>query len=122
VLRKIDCVMVRVDDLESAARFYTERLGLRELWRDGSSAGMGLPETDAEVVLHTMDLPAEHAVHYLVDDARAAAASWRADGLRVRTEPFEIAVGWCAILADPFGNAICILDLSKGTRPPPDAA
>ena len=115
-LRKIDCVMVRVDDLDAASRFYAERLGLRELWRDESSAGMGLPETDAEVVLHTMDLPAGHAVHYLVDDARAAVASWRAGGLEVRTEPFEIAVGWCAVLADPFGNAICVLDLSKGTR------
>ena len=115
-LRKIDCVMVRVDDLSAGSRFYAERLGLRELWRDGSSVGMGLPESDAEVVLRTMDLPPEHAVHYLVDDARAAAADWHADGLEVRTEPFEIAVGWCAILADPFGNAICVLDLSKGTR------
>ena len=69
-----------------------------------------------------MNLPPGHAVHYLVDDARAAAAEWHAAGLEVRTEPFEIAVGWCAILADPFGNAICILDLSKGSRPPPDAA
>src|SRR4051794_41432964 len=91
MLRKIDCVMVRVGDLDAGSRFYAERLGLRELWRDESSVGMGLPETDAEVVLHTMDLPPEPAVHYLVDDARAAAASWRADGLEVRTEPFEIA-------------------------------
>ncbi|MCU7722798.1 VOC family protein [Actinoplanes sp. KI2] len=115
-LRKIDCVLVRVDDLAAASRFYAERLGLRELWRDESSAGMGLPETDAEVVLHTMDLPPAHAVHYLVEDVRAAAASWRESGLEVRTEPFEIAVGWCAILADPFGNAVCVLDLTGGAR------
>jgi len=31
-------------------------------------------------------------------------------------EPFEIAVGWCAVLADPFGNAFGILDLSRGLR------
>jgi predicted enzyme related to lactoylglutathione lyase len=115
-LRKIDCVMVRVDDLNAGSRFYGERFGLCELWRDESSVGMGLPETDAEIVLHTMDLPPEYAVHYLVDDARAAAAAWRTAGLEVRTEPFEIAVGWCATLADPFGNAVCVLDLSKGMR------
>jgi catechol 2,3-dioxygenase-like lactoylglutathione lyase family enzyme len=52
-LRTIDCVLVRVDDLDAGSRFYAERLGLRELWRDESSVGMGLAETDAEVVLHT---------------------------------------------------------------------
>lgn len=117
MLRKIDCVMVRVDDLAAGADFYARNLGLRVLWRDESSVGMGLPETDAEVVLHTMELPAEWAVHYLVDDVRAAVRAWRAAGRVVRREPFEIAVGWCAALADPFGNAVCIIDLTKGMRP-----
>lgn len=116
-LRKIDCVMVRVDDLAVASRFYGEMLGLRPLWRDDVSVGMGLPESDAEVVLHTMDLPRELSVHYLVDDVAASVSSWRAAGCEVRREPFEIAVGWCAVLQDPFGNPVCVLDLSKGLRP-----
>jgi predicted enzyme related to lactoylglutathione lyase len=107
--------MVRVDDLDAGADFYTRQLGLSALWRDESSVGLGLPETDAEVVLHTMELPSEWAVHYLVDDVRATVRAWDESVLR---QPFEIAVGWCAALADPFGNAICILDLTKGTRPP----
>jgi predicted enzyme related to lactoylglutathione lyase len=57
------------------------------------------------------------AVHYLVDDVPAAVSSWREQGCVVRMPPFEIAVGWCAVLEDPFGNAVCILDLSNGTRP-----
>jgi lactoylglutathione lyase len=116
VLRKIDCVMVRVGDLAAGAGFYTRLLGLTELWRDESSIGLGLPETDAEIVLHTMDLPPEWAVHYLVDDVRATVAAWRDAGRPVLRQPFEIAVGWCAALADPFGNAVCVLDLTKGTR------
>jgi len=116
VLRKIDCVMVRVDDLNTGADFYTRLLGLTVLWRDDSSIGLGLPETDAEVVLHTAELPPEWAVHYLVDDVRAMVRSWHDAGRPVLRQPFEIAVGWCAALADPFGNAVCILDLSKGTR------
>jgi lactoylglutathione lyase len=116
VLRKIDCVMVRVDDLGTASRFYGQMLGLRPLWRDEVSVGMGLPETDAEVVLHTMDLPPESGVHYLVDDVAASVSAWREAGCVVRKPPFEVAVGWGAVLEDPFGNAVCILDLSKGTR------
>jgi catechol 2,3-dioxygenase-like lactoylglutathione lyase family enzyme len=116
MLRKIDCVMVRVADLDAAEEFYTRMLGLRALWRDESSVGMALPESDAEVVLHTMDLPPEWDVYYLVDDVRAAVANWTSAGLVVRRSPFGIAVGWGAVLEDPYGNPVCILDLSKGLR------
>jgi predicted enzyme related to lactoylglutathione lyase len=116
MLRKIDCVMVKVDDLDAGAAFYTS-LGLHERWRDDTSLGLAFPETDAELVLHTFELPAGRATTYLVDDARAAVAEWRAAGRPVLEAPFEIVVGWCAVLADPFGNAICILDMTKGARP-----
>ncbi|MFI5893131.1 VOC family protein [Actinoplanes sp. NPDC051513] len=111
MLRKIDCVMVRVDDLDAGVAFYAEALGLRPLWRDETSVGMAMPETDAEIVLHTTDL--EYSTHYLVDDVRAAAQKWQH---AIRTAPFEIAIGWCAVLDDPFGNPICILDMTKGQR------
>src|SRR5438477_508756 len=80
--------MVRVD-LVAASRFYGRMLGLRPLWRDEVSIGMGLPETDAEVVLHTMDLPRERGVHYLVDSVVASVCSWREAGCVVREPPFE---------------------------------
>jgi len=116
VLRKIDCVMVRVDDLGAAADFYARVFGLRRLWQDGSAVGMGMPETDAEIVLHTMDLPRDLGVHYLVDDVLAAVSTYRREGCVVRTPPFDVPVGRCAVLEDPFGNAICVLDLSNGAR------
>jgi predicted enzyme related to lactoylglutathione lyase len=117
MLRKIDCVMVRVDDLEAASGYYARVFGLRPLWRDASSVGMGLPDTDAEVVLHTMDLPREWNVYYLVDNVHTAVSAWRQEA-RVVREPFEIEIGWCAVLEDPFGNAVGILDMSKGAREP----
>jgi catechol 2,3-dioxygenase-like lactoylglutathione lyase family enzyme len=116
MLRKIDCVMVRVPDLTPAVEFYTRVFGLRALWRDDTSAGMGMPETDAEVVLHTMDLPGDRGVHYLVDDVPDAVAAGVRAGCTVREAPFGIAVGRCAVLEDPFGNTVCVLDLSKGPR------
>jgi lactoylglutathione lyase len=115
VLRKIDCVMVRVDELDQGVEFYSRVFGLRLNWRDDTSAGLKMPETDAEVVLHTMTLPADAVVHYLVDDVLEAVAAYRKQGA-VRVPPFDIAIGRCAVLDDPYGNAVCILDMSKGSR------
>jgi predicted enzyme related to lactoylglutathione lyase len=116
MLRKIDCVMLRVDDLDVAADYYTRVFGLTWLWRDDVSVGMAMAETDAEVVLHTMDLPRDTGVHYLVDDVPQAVAAAAAQGCLVRTPPFDIVIGKCAVLEDPFGNTISILDMSKGPR------
>ncbi|MEU4422511.1 VOC family protein [Actinoplanes sp. NPDC024001] len=116
MLRKIDCVMVPVTDLEGAAVFYTRVFGLHELWRDDAAVGLTMPDTDAEIVLHTMTLEPDAGVHYLVDDVPAAFAAYRDAGCAVRTPPFDIAVGRCAVLEDPYGNAVCILDLTKGRR------
>jgi predicted enzyme related to lactoylglutathione lyase len=117
LLRKIDCVMIRVPDLETGARFYEQTCGLRRLWSDTSSVGLAMSDTDAEIVVHTMDLPRDRGVHFLVDDVPAAVAELVGNGSRVIEEPFEISIGRCAVLADPFGNALCVLDLSNGTRP-----
>ena len=116
MFRKIDCVMVRVPDLTPAVEFYTRVFGLRLLWRDEVSVGMGMPETDAEIVLHTMDLPGDSSVHYLVDDVSNAVAVAQSAGCVVREPPFEIAIGKCSVLEDPFGNLVRILDMSRGPR------
>lgn len=115
-LRKIDCVMVRVPDLDAAIDFYRRVFGLTPHWRDDVSAGLTLPETDTEIVLHTMELPADCAVHYLVDDVLVAVAAYERAGCAVREPPFDIVVGQCAVVEDPYGNAICVLDLTKGPR------
>ena len=117
LLRKIDCVMIRVPDLDAGARFYEETCGLRRLWSDALSVGLAMSETDAEIVVHTMDLPPDRSVHYLVDDVPAAVAELVGRGCQVDEAPFEIPIGRCAVLTDPFGNALCVLDLSSGARP-----
>ncbi|HEY7123790.1 MAG TPA: VOC family protein [Ktedonobacterales bacterium] len=117
MLRKIDCIMLRVDNLAAAKAYYADVFGLRPLWEDEDSVGMGLPETDAEIVLHTKpDLPSPIEPYYLVEDVLAATSHFKARGCRVLVEPCEIAIGKCAIIADPFGTRLCILDMSKGPR------
>ncbi|MEV6843141.1 VOC family protein [Actinoplanes sp. NPDC051411] len=116
MIKKIDCVMVPVGDLEEAAAFYTRVFDLRRLWQDESSVALGMPETDAEIVLHTMALPSDVNVHYLVDDVLSAVATYAERGAVTRTAPFDIPVGRCAVLEDPYGNPVCLLDLSKARR------
>ena len=108
--------MVRVTDLAAAVDFYASVFGLRPLWRDEVSVGMRMPETDTEVVLHTMDLPADCTVYYLVDDVVAAVAEYSRAGCAVREAPFDVVVGKCAVLEDPFGNPVCVLDLTRAPR------
>ena len=118
MLRKIDCVMLRVDDLEVAVAYYQEVFGLRLHWRNGLQVGLGLPETDAEIVLHSeTNLSPEASVHYLVDDVTTAVQHLAAQGCAILVAPFEIAIGQCAVVRDPFGNTLRLLDMMKGPLP-----
>ena len=118
MFRKIDCVMIRVADVQAAAKFYAETFGLRPLWQDSESVGLGFPETDAEIVLHNSpDIPSQVEVHYLVDNVVEAVRAFEQKGCEIVAEPFDIAIGKCAVIRDPFGTTMCILDMTKGARP-----
>jgi predicted enzyme related to lactoylglutathione lyase len=51
---------------------------------------------------------------WLVASVPDAVAALVAAGGTVITEPVEIPVGLIAVVADPFGNALVLVDLSKG--------
>jgi lactoylglutathione lyase len=119
VLRKIDCVMIRVDDLDRAVAYYTRVFGLQRAWTRPTQVGLRMPETDAEIVLQTdPDIPGRIEVHYLVDDVAQAVTHFQANGCRVLVEPFEIEIGKCAVIEDPFGTPFNILDMTKGPLQP----
>jgi len=119
MFKKIDCVMIRVgDDVAAAEKFYAEVFGLKALWREAESVGMRLAETDTEIVLHSnAGIPNKVEVHYLVDDVVAAVKRYAEKGCRVVVQPFEVLIGKCAVIKDPFDTTICVLDLSSGKRP-----
>jgi predicted enzyme related to lactoylglutathione lyase len=111
--------MIRVNDLETATAYYHEVFGLTPLWRDELSVGLGFPETDAEIVLHcNPELPNPVDVHYLVDAVESAVQFFREKDCQVLVEPFDIPIGKCAVIQDPFGTVLSILDMTKGSRPP----
>lgn len=113
LLRSVDAVTVPVPDLDSGLAFYRDRLGHHLLWRNEATgqAGLGLPESDTELVLTTQ---LDYAPNWLVASADEAVAAIQDAGGRVITEPFDIPVGRVAVAADAFGNPLLLVDLSKG--------
>jgi lactoylglutathione lyase len=119
MLRKIDCVMIRVEDVDLSAVYYAKVFGLRFKWSGEGAVGLVFPETDAEIVLHReTNIPSSVEVHYLVDDVVVAVARYAAEGCEILVPPFDITIGKCAVIRDPFGTRLCILDTTKGLRPP----
>jgi predicted enzyme related to lactoylglutathione lyase len=112
LFRKVDCVRISVPDLESGLAFYRDRLGQQLIWRTETMAGLRMPETDAEVVLHTE--PERIEVDFLVESVEEAVTEIKRAGGQVIVSPFEIQIGKCAVVADPWGNELVVLDTSKG--------
>jgi predicted enzyme related to lactoylglutathione lyase len=112
LIRKIDCVRFSVPDLEAGLAFYRDQFGHELNWRTATAAGLRLPESDAEIVLQTERPGVE--VDFLVDSADAAAERFVEAGGRLLTPPFDIQIGRCAVVADPWGNVFVLLDMSKG--------
>ena len=111
LFRKLDNHLLRVDDLDAAIAFYRDKLGHRLIWRNDEAAGLALPETDAELVLHRRIGPETDIV---VDDVDLAFKTFLAAGGQSVEPPFDIAIGRCARVRDPFGNVLVMLDQSKG--------
>jgi lactoylglutathione lyase len=112
LLRKVDCVRLYVPDLEAGLTFYRDRLGHELIWRSATAAGLRLPETDAELVIQTEEKRQE--IDLLVASADAAAEFVPQAGGRVIVPPFDIQIGRCVVVEDPWGNPLVLLDTSKG--------
>jgi predicted enzyme related to lactoylglutathione lyase len=113
LLQKVDAVTVPVPDLDAGLVFYRDRLGHQLRWRNDEigAAGLALPGSDTEIVLTTR---LRYEPNWLVASADDAAAAVAAAGGRIIAQPEDIPVGRVAVVADPFGNALVLLDLSKG--------
>jgi lactoylglutathione lyase len=112
LLHKVDCVRLYVDNLEAGLAFYCDRLGHELIWRTETAAGLRLPESDAELVIQTEDDRQE--VDFLVDSADKAAEFIEQAGGAVIVPPFDIQIGRCVVVQDPWGNPLVLLDTSKG--------
>jgi predicted enzyme related to lactoylglutathione lyase len=112
VFEKIDCLQIPVPDLEAGLTFYRDMLGHELIWRTETAAGLRMPETDAEIVIQTVRPQLE--ANLKVESADAAAERIVQAGGKLVAGPFDIQIGRCAVVLDPWGNALVILDASKG--------
>jgi lactoylglutathione lyase len=111
LFRKIDCLALRVPDLDAAVAFYAE-LGHELVWRTPTGAGFRLPDSDAELVVQT-ERPGPET-DLTVDSVGPAVDRVVAAGGRVVVPAFEIPIGKCAVVADPWDNVLVLLDNSSG--------
>ncbi|MEO6629167.1 MAG: VOC family protein [Aquihabitans sp.] len=113
LFRKVDAVTIRVPDLDLGLAFYAGSLGHVLKWRNDAigQAGLGMPDADTEIVLTTEQ---GYEPNWLVESADAAAIEVMKAGGEIVAEPFDIPVGRVAVVSDPFGNVLVLVDLTKG--------
>ena len=112
VFERVDCIQVCVPSLDEGLKFYRDALDLKLLWRTAKACGLGMQEGITEFVITTEDnLMVDMKV---ADVEQAAKVITRAGGI-IEEGPFDIDIGKCAVIADPWGNRYCILDTTKGT-------
>jgi catechol 2,3-dioxygenase-like lactoylglutathione lyase family enzyme len=113
LLRAVDAVTIPVPSIEAGLTFYRDVLGHELIWRnDGiGQVGLRLPGSPTEIVLSTEQ---RYEPDWLVKSADDATDVFRANGGDVISEPTDIAVGRLAVVADPFGNHLVVLDTTKG--------
>lgn len=110
----IDNVFVEVGDLDMAARFYQDLLGMPVAKRfddmgsilfqiGAETPGLGVKEVQAPRV-------GAQKIWFEVPDARAAAAELRAAGVSLLTPALLIPTGWVFEVIDPWGNVIGFTD------------
>jgi lactoylglutathione lyase len=112
LFKNIDCMSVKVDDLERAITFYSRNLGQELLWKTPTSAGLGFPDGASELVLHTEQRPP--GTDLLVESVPEAIQRFTEAGGSLVFGPIDLPVGKFAIVSDPWDNRLTILDLSKG--------
>jgi predicted enzyme related to lactoylglutathione lyase len=114
----VDAVVLRVPDLEAGLAFYRDSLGHEVVWRTDRMAGLRLARSETELVL-SLDLGPE--TDLLVDSVDDAVRRFVEAGGTIVAEPADIPVGRVAVVRDPFGNALTLVDLTKGRYPRPAA-
>lgn len=119
LLRAVDAIQIPVTDLTAALGFYEGALGHQLRWRTDTEAGLGMPDAQTEIVLTTERNRLEP--NLLVESADEAARAIEAEGGTIEVPPFDIPVGRVAVVRDPFGNVLVLIDLSKGRYVTDDA-
>jgi lactoylglutathione lyase len=111
LFQKIDCLALPVPNLDEAVEFYGA-LGHKLKWRAETSAAFSLPNSTAELIVMTDRSVRETDI--TVESVDEAIDKFVSVGGRLVNGPFDIPIGRCALVADPWDNLLVLLDNSKG--------
>ncbi|KRB45535.1 VOC family protein [Terrabacter sp. Root181] len=113
VLRSVDAITIPVPGLDEGLAFYRDRLGHKLLWRNDAvgQAGLALPDSRVELVLSTRQ---QMEPNWLVESIDTAVHDLVEAGASVAAEPATIPVGRVAVVIDPFGNPLVLVELTGG--------
>jgi predicted enzyme related to lactoylglutathione lyase len=111
VLRSVDAITIPVPSLDEGLGFYRDRLGHRLLWRNDAAgqSGLALPDSSVELVLSTRQ---QMEPNWLVEDMDRALHDLVANGAHVAAKPSTIPMGTVAVVIDPFGNPLVLVELA----------
>jgi hypothetical protein len=112
MLRKLDRLLIRVENLPGAVRYWRETLGVEVISQSPSSAQLKMCDDDAQIILHCDPNLPEQALYILVDDVRALYANRTESQLDFRSPPAKGARGYHAPVRDPFGTILLLADRS----------
>lgn len=104
--------IVLTKDLAGMRDFYRDKLGLELVMDNGHVAafrnGIAMHPRNQRHT-KTSDVPNNVDIALWVDDIQSAAAELRSRGVRFTTEPFEEGTIWLAMVTDPEGNDILLM-------------
>lgn len=114
MIKQFDRLLIRVDSLPAAAKFWRDVHGASVVRQDRHLITLALPE-GGEVILHSdPSLPAQQ-FFFLVDDVRAMHELRKELLLDFRSPPTRGSRGYFATIRDPFGVVLNIADRTLET-------
>ena len=109
----VDCIEFYTPNLQEGMQYYCNSLGMKVIWKSDTSIGLGMEEGITELVIQNerkaqeVDIKVESVIEAINDIEKA--------GGQIVYGPFDIRIGKCAVVKDPWDNRYVILDSTKGT-------
>jgi lactoylglutathione lyase len=112
MFEKVDCIRLYVENLDEGLNYYNNKLGLKIAWKMEHAIGFLMDDQKTEIVIQNFDhrVETDVKVRSVIDTVFRIKES----GGKIIIEPFDIEIGKCEIIEDPFGNQMTILDSTKG--------
>ena len=113
IFKNIDSLQLYVPNLQEGIEYYCNSFGLNIIWKSDSAIGLGMEDETTEIVIQNqrntqeIDIKVTSVIDAIKDIEKA--------GGQIIYGPFDIEIGKCAIVKDPWNNQYAILDTTKGT-------